>query len=128
MAINDRVLDYQVATLANDVVDYRRVIRITAVSGEKVFLAFPDTPPADWLQFSGGTSIVYLPAADFDATYRLLREESPVFVTAFNLFGLRAYSLNSGAEAPGQSATDPQPLVELMARAVAAPGDPPQGP
>lgn len=114
-------MDYTVSTLRNDVVDFRRVLRLTTVSGQGVFLAFPDVPPADWLQFAGtaGTN-VFLPAADFDATYRVLREESPVFVTALIVAGLRAFSLDSGDEVPGQGVAGPADFAQLMARARAA--------
>lgn len=121
MVFNERVMDYTVTTLRNDVVDYRRVLRLTTVSGQRLFLAFPDVPPADWLQFPDSTDTnVFLPAADFDATYRVLRDESPVFVTALNVIGLRAFSLGSGEEAPGLRVADPPALVELMARARAS--------
>jgi hypothetical protein len=121
MVFNERVMDYAVSTLYNDVVDYRRVLRLTTVSGQRLFLAFPDVPPADWLQFPDAADTnVFLPAADFDAAYRVLREESPVFVTALNVIGLRAFSLGSGDEAPGQGAADPPALVQLMAQARAA--------
>lgn len=116
MAIHERVVDYSVSTLRNDIVDYRRVIRLTTESGATLFLAFPEILPADWLQFVNGGANIFLPAADFDATYRVLRDESPVFVTALNLLGLRAFSLDSGDEAPGQGLTDPEALVQLMER------------
>lgn len=124
MVYHERVMDYTVSTLRNDVAGYRRVLRLTTVSGQGLFLAFPDVPPADWLQFVGtaGTN-VFLPAADFDATYRVLREESPVFVTALEVEGLRAFSLDSGDEVPGQGVADPEDLVQLMARATAAAGE-----
>ena len=117
MVFQERVMDYSVSTLRNDVVDYRRILRLTTVPGHKLFLAFPEVPPDDWLQFVDGGANVFLPAADFDATYRVLREENPVFVTALNVIGLRAFSLGSGDEAPGQGLTDPDALVQLMARA-----------
>ncbi len=116
MGFHERVLDFSVSVLRNDVVDYRRVLRLTTVSGQKVFIAFPDVPPADWLQFVGADVNVFLPATDFDATYRVLREESPVFVTALVVVGLRAFSLDSGDEAPGQAAGDPEALRDLVAR------------
>jgi hypothetical protein len=116
MVFHERVMDYAVSTLRNDIVDYRRVLRLTTVSGQRLFLAFPDVPPADWLQFVGSDTNVFLPAVDFDATYRVLLEESPVFVTALNVVGLRAFSLDSGQEAPGQGPADPEALVELMAQ------------
>lgn len=120
MGFHERVLDYDVATLRNDVVDYRRVVRLTTISGSKVFLAFPDDPPTDWLQFVGADVNVFLPSTDFDATYRLLRRQSPVFVTALVVAGLRAFSLGSGDEAPGQGVADPEALVQFMERATAA--------
>jgi hypothetical protein len=122
MGFRERVMDYSVSTLRNDVVDYRRILRLTTVSGNKLFLAFPEVPPADWLQFVGGGTNVFLPATDFDATYRVLREESPVFVTALKVVGLRAFSLDSGDEAPGQGLSDPEALVQLMERARTATG------
>jgi hypothetical protein len=120
MGFHERVMDYEVSILRNDVVDYRRVVRLTTVTGSKVFLAFPEDPPADWLQFVGADVNVFLPATDFDSTYRILRQESPVFVTALNLVGLRAFSLDSGDQAPGQGLTDPAALRQLMDRATAA--------
>jgi hypothetical protein len=123
MGFHERVLDYSVSVLRNDIVDYRRVLRLTTVSGQQVFIAFPDVPPADWLQFVGADVNVFLSATDFDATYRVLAEESPVFVTAFMLFGLRAFSLDSGEEAPGQAAGDPQELRDLVARTTTPGGD-----
>jgi hypothetical protein len=117
MAINERVLDYQVSVLRNDIVDYHRVVQLTTTLGSKVFIAFPPDPPADWLQFTGADATVYLPATDFDATYRVLHDETPVFVTTLNLLGLRAFNLSSGPESPGEGAADPAELRELFARA-----------
>jgi hypothetical protein len=117
MAINERVLDFQVSVLRNDIVDYHRVVRLTTTSGATVFLAFPPNPPDDWLQFSGADANVYLPESDFDATYRLLRDEGPVFVTTANIFGIRAFTLDTGPESPGQAPADPPALRELFARA-----------
>jgi hypothetical protein len=120
MGFHERVMDYDVSTLRNDVVDYRRVVRLTTITGGKVFLAFPDNPPADWLQFVGSDVNIFLPAADFESTYRILRQESPVFVTALKVVGLRAFSLDSGDEAPGQGLTDPETLRQFMERTTAA--------
>ncbi len=117
MAIHERVLDYDVSVLRNDLVDYHRVIRLTTTLGTTTFIAFPPDPPDDWLQFTGGDGTVYLPAADFDATYRVLRGETPVFVTALILEGIRAFSLSSGSESPGQAVADPAELRQLLAAA-----------
>src|SRR4051794_23145474 len=117
MGINERALDYQVSVLRNDIVDYHRVVRLTTTLGSTVFIAFPPDPPDDWLQFTDGNATVYLPAADFDATYRVLDDETPVFVTTLILEGIRAFNLSSGPESPGQGTTDPAELRELLARA-----------
>ena len=66
-------------------------------SGSRFFLAFRDVPPADW-------------------------PKTQVFVTALSLFGLRAFTLDSGEETPGEGG-DPEALVQLMARARGASGD-----
>ena len=113
-------MDYDVSALRNDVVDYRRVIRLTTTTGGKVFLAFPDDPPADWLRLTASGVNVFLPATEFEPTYQVLLHESPVFVTALNLVGLRAFSLDSGDEAPGQGLADPDPLRELVERTTGA--------
>jgi hypothetical protein len=117
MAIQERVTDYTVAVLRNDIVDFRRIVRLTTESGHKAFIGFPDQPPADWLQVSGATSTALLPSADFDAMFALLQSESPLFFTAINLFGIRALNLSSGLEAPGEGPADPDALAQLMARA-----------
>ena len=120
MPFHERVMDDEVSALRNDVVDYRRVIRLTTITGGKVFLAFPETPPADWLQFTSAGVNAFLPATEFEPTYQVLRHESPVFVTALNLVGLRAFSLDSGDESPGQGVADPESLRQLAERMAAA--------
>jgi hypothetical protein len=120
MGFRERVIDFSVSVLRNDVVDYHRVLRLSTETGSTVFLAFPPVPPDDWLQFVGGDVNVFLPASDFDATYRVLRDESPVFVTALVVVGLRAYTLDSGPESPGQAPSDPPALRELIARITGA--------
>jgi hypothetical protein len=41
-------------------------------------------------------------------------------VTTLNLLGLRAHTLDSGPEAPGQASANPPALRELFARATSA--------
>jgi hypothetical protein len=77
MVFNERVMGYTVSALHNDVVDYRRVLRLTTarVSG---------SPSPTFRRPTGSSSPmpptpnVFLPAADFEAIYRVLREESLV--------------------------------------------------
>ena len=88
MAIQELVTAYTVTTLRSDLVDYRRVIRLTTETGHQAFLAFPPQPPADWLTVSGPTSTAYLERDEFDRVYHVLQSEAPVFYTALNLFGI----------------------------------------
>ena len=114
MAIHEQIADYTVSTLRNDVVQYRRLLRLTTQAGTQAFVAFPPTPPPDWLQISGNSVTVYLPADDFDDTYQLLRSETPTYLTALALFGISAFSIDSGDQAPGQDERDPDELVAMM--------------
>ena len=117
MAIQEKVTDYAVVTLRNDIVAYRRVIRLTTETGHRAFLAFPEHPPADWLTFAVGTSNVFLERDEFDRVYHLLQSEAPVFYTAINLIGISAFNLSTTQELPGEGAADDDALSELAARA-----------
>jgi len=116
MAIQERVTAYSVSTLRNDLVDYRRVIRLTTETGHQAFLAFPAQPPAAWLTFSGPTSTVFLERDEFDRIYHVLQSEAPVFYTALNLFGIRAVNVSTTPELPGEGPADDDALAELAAR------------
>ena len=74
----------------------------------------PREPPGGPAAVRGSDVNVFLPASDFEPTYRILRQESPVFVTALNVAGLRAFSLDSGDEARGQGLTDPAALRQFV--------------
>lgn len=117
MAIQERVTAYSVSTLRNDLVGYRRVIRLTTETGHQAFLAFPAQPPADWLSVSGPTSTAFLERDEFDRVYHVLQSEAPVFYTALNLFGIRAVNISTTPELPGEGPADDDALVELAARA-----------
>jgi len=114
MALIERVTDYSVAQLKNDVVDYQQVVNLTTESGIKVFIAFPDNPPAEWITSDGTTTTVYLQRGQFDRVHRLLQSEAPVFFTAFSLFH-RNFVLTTGTELPGEGPADPDALAQLMA-------------
>src|SRR5215218_3478102 len=117
MAIQERVTAYSVSTLRNDVVGYRRVLRLTTETGHQAFLAFPAQPPADWLSVSGATSTAFLERDEFDPLYHLLQSEAPVFYTALNLLGIRALNVSTTAELPGEGPADDDALAELARRA-----------
>lgn len=120
MPIHERVTNYTVAQVHNDIVDYQQVIQLTLESGGRVFIGFPDQVPADWLTFQGGTTTTYLPASQFDRVYHLLQTESPVYFSALSLFGIRAVDLTTGDEPTGEGPADPDALAQFMrdARAV----------
>jgi hypothetical protein len=74
MAIQERVTAYSVSTLRNDLVGYRRVIRLTTETGHQAFLAFPAQPPPDWLTVSGPTSTAFLERDEFDRLYHVCNQ------------------------------------------------------
>jgi hypothetical protein len=121
--IADKILTYSVSTFHNDILNYDRQIRLSLESGRMAVIGFPVQRPQDWLQFSGGNTLLYLTAADFDAVYHLIQSESPVFFTALNLFGLRTGAIHteldlSAGEIPGEGDTDPQTLEATIRRAI----------
>src|SRR6478672_10685536 len=116
MPFSERVSSYTVTELHNDIVDYDQVVRLLLDDGEHVFIAFPTTPPQDWLRFGQGTTTVFLQRAEFDRVHRLLQPEAPLFVTAFNLIGIRAFNLSSDQEPLGEGPADHDALVGLMQR------------
>lgn len=117
MAITERVTNYSVAQLKNDIVDYQQLVHLTTETGGQVTIAFPDNPPAEWLTFSGPATTVYLESGEFDRVHHLLQTEAPLFFSALNLFGLRAFSLSTGTELPGEGPADDDALAQLAARA-----------
>ncbi len=116
MPIQERVTNYTVAQLKNDVVSYQQVVKLTTESGHNVFIAFPDNPPAQWLTITGTNTTAYLERGEFDRIHRLLQTESPLFFTSLNLFGIRAFNLTSGSELPGEGPADDDALVQLVAQ------------
>jgi hypothetical protein len=116
MPIQEPVTNYTVAQLKNDIVSYQQVVNLTTESGHKVFIAFPDNPPAQWLTITGTNTTAYLERGEFDRIHRLLQTESPLFFTSLNLFGIRAFDLTSGSELPGEGPADDEALAQLVAQ------------
>lgn len=116
MPFSEKVTSYSVSVLKNGLVPYTRVIRLTTESGHNAFLAFEPTPRADWLQFVGNGTNVFLQSDEFDRTYRLLQTESPVFYTAITVIGLSAYNLSTSPEPLGEGPADDRELVTLAER------------
>jgi hypothetical protein len=65
---------------------------------------------------SQATTTVHLESGEFDRVHHLLQTEAPLFFTALNLVGLRAFNLNTGTEQPGEGPADDDALVQLMGR------------
>jgi hypothetical protein len=80
MPIQERVTNYTIAQLKNDIVNYQQVVNLTTETGHKAFLAFPDNPPAQWLTITGTNTAAYLGRGEFDRIHHLLQTESPLFL------------------------------------------------
>jgi hypothetical protein len=114
VAIQEQVTSYAVTHLRNDIVAFHAVVRLTTTSGHQAFLGFVDRPPADWLEVTGPSSTVLLRSAEFDRIHHTLQTERPTFYTALSLLGIRAFSLTTGAEPPGEGPVDDAALVRFM--------------
>ena len=114
MPLAERVTDYTVALLKNDVVDYQQVVKLTTETGHKVFIGFPEQPPAQWLTITGSNTTAYLQRGEFDRIHHLLQTESPLFFTSSFIIG-PVLNLSTGTELPGEGPADDQALVQLMA-------------
>jgi hypothetical protein len=125
MAIADKVEKYEVYISQNNYVDYYRSIRLSLESGGTAFIGFPAVRPANWLQFNGSSTTLYMTADEFADVYHLLQTEAPVFFTALDieLLGLEVGAVHteldlSEGEPPGEGDEDhTQNLAALIRRA-----------
>src|SRR5690242_4314636 len=123
MAIADKVERYEVYIDQNNYVDYYKSIRLSLESGGTAFIGFPAVRPANWLQFSGNSTVLYMTADEFTDVYHLLQSEAPVFFTALDLFGLEVGAVHTEldlaeGEPPGEGDEDhTQSLAALVRRA-----------
>jgi hypothetical protein len=63
----------------------------------------------------GTNTTAYLERGEFDRVHHLLQTETPLFFTSLNLLGIRAFSLSTGSELPGEGPADDEALVQLVA-------------
>jgi hypothetical protein len=123
MAIADKIETYEVHIAQNNFLDYNRSIRLSLESGGTAFIGFPAVRPADWLQFNGNSTVLYMTADEFTDVYHLLQSEAPVFFTAIDLFGLEVGAVHTEldlaeGEPPGEGDEDhTQSLAALVRRA-----------
>jgi hypothetical protein len=122
MPLEDKIIKYSVSLFQNDIVNYTRQIRLNLESGGSASIQFPKELPADWLQFFGNATSLYLTEDQFTDVYHVIQSEAPVFLTALNLFGIRVGAVHTeldltAGEIPGEGDEDPQGLVGIIRRA-----------
>jgi hypothetical protein len=89
MAIAEPIIGHSVWVGQTDYLGYTRSVTLKLQSGTTVYIGFPETRPADWLQFGTGTITLYMTADEYDDVYHILQTEDPAFCTALDLFGLQ---------------------------------------
>ena len=114
MPFSERVTSYTVAHISNDIVDYHAVVHLTTETGHRVFIGFPPRRPSNWLIVTGTDTTVFMTRSEFDSIHHTLQSESPLFVTAFNFIGIRAFNLSTTEELPGEGPADDEALVRFM--------------
>jgi hypothetical protein len=121
MAIFDRIIRYSVRVGRSDLSSASHTIGLTLESGGTASLAFVPAPPANWLSFSGSVTSVLLRTDAYAAIYHLLQTEAPVFLTALDLFGIKAASVHTeldlGKGEPTGEGYDDKSLEALVLRA-----------
>lgn len=121
MAIAERITRYTVSVMQTSYFDYTRTIRLMLESGTTVYIGFPETRPADWLEFGPGFITIYMTADQYDEVYHVLQTEKPAFCTALSLFGLQIAAVHteldlSLGEPTGEGYQD-QSLEAMVVRA-----------
>ena len=119
MAIEDKIESYSVHVAQNNFQSFNRSIRLSLESGGTAFIAFPEVRPADFLQFNGPATNLFMTREQFDDVYSLIQTESPVFFTALDLLGFKVGAVHteldlSLGEPPGEGDADPQSLEALV--------------
>ena len=95
MAIAEPVLNYTVWVAQTNYLSYTRVINLKLQSGTTVYIGFPESRPADWLQFFTGAISVYMTTDEYDDVYHILQSDKPAFCTALDLFGMQVGAVHT---------------------------------
>lgn len=124
MAIAQKIETYSVWVGQTSFLGYDRVIRLLLDDGSTAYIGFPQTRPADWLQFTPAGTNLFLTQDEFDGVYHLLQSEEPVFFTAIDLLGLQVGAVHTEldltqGERPGDEEDDdedelPQSIEALI--------------
>jgi hypothetical protein len=118
MPIADKITKYSESVFRTNFDGITRQIRLNLASGGTATISFTDTLPADWLQFFGSDTSLYLTSDQFRDVHDLLETDSPVFFTALNLLGFAVGSVHTeldlsvGGEVPG----DDEPAARVVPR------------
>lgn len=119
MNIEDRVLDYSVAILYNDILKGEsRHISLSLESGTVANIFFMDSLPTDWLVFSRLRTDLFMLADRFTDTYHLLQSEAPVFFTALDVDGLKVGSVHTDLNLLTRVMGEPVPSGNTLAALV----------
>jgi hypothetical protein len=124
MPIDEKIVKYSVWISQNNVLGWVREISLSLESGATVYIGFPQQRPADWLQFVGQNTNLFMTKDEFADVYHLLQSENPVFFTALNVDGLEvgavhmALDVSDGAD-PGELDPHPGSIASLVRRAAA---------
>lgn len=115
MPFNERITEYGIALLKNDLVPWNQVIRLVTETGHRVFIAF--NPQPNWLEITGTHTNAFLSPSEFDRTFHLLQSEAPVYFTALNVVGISAFLITTdlmmATEAPGEGPADEDAQVQM---------------
>lgn len=134
MPINDKIEKYSVSTFRRSLLvngqNTTRQIRLALESGGTASISFGEPLPAEFLQFFGSATSLFMTTDQFEDVHRTLQSESPVFFTALNLLGIRIGSVHTellsaagAGETPGEGPADPNSLEAMIARAREAGSD-----
>jgi len=85
MPIADKVTKYFVSVDQNNYQNWFRQITLQLESGGTVYIGFPKERPADWLQFIGSATSLFMTQDEFADVYHILQSESSVYFTALDL-------------------------------------------
>jgi hypothetical protein len=121
MAIAEPIISHSVWVGQTDYLSYTRSITLKLQSGTTVYIGFPETRPAEWLQFGTGTVTLSLTADQYDDVYHVLQTEDPAFCTALDLFGLQVGAVHTELDLsmgePTAAGYNDQSLEALVVRA-----------
>lgn len=82
---NQEVTSYRVEVFQSSTLVHDRSIRLTLANGDTVSVAFPGSPPADWVSIGASFHEVQMAAHRFDEVQHLLQTEAPVYFTAYEV-------------------------------------------